>query len=66
MDGWKLLAMDSRDLTQFRKTEQFVQFYYQTFDNNRPQLAGLYVRLLLLVFIALWDFYCPVGYWMDG
>ena len=24
-------------------TEQFVQFYYQTFDSDRQTLAGLYV-----------------------
>lgn len=49
--------MDGRDLTGFRKTEQFVQFYYQTFDNNRPQLAGLYVRYTLFFFFptSLWD-----------
>lgn len=45
--------MDGRDLTGFRKTEQFVQFYYQTFDNNRPQLAGLYVRYTLFFFFQL-------------
>ncbi len=27
-----------------RKIEQFVEFYYQTFDDNRPALAALYVR----------------------
>lgn len=26
------------------ETEQFVEFYYNTFDNNRQQLASLYVR----------------------
>lgn len=26
------------------RTAQFVQFYYKTFDENRGQLASLYVR----------------------
>jgi hypothetical protein len=26
--------------------EQFVQYYYETFDSNRAGLAGLYVRKL--------------------
>jgi hypothetical protein len=28
----------------FRLLEQFVEFYYNTFDENRTQLAPLYVR----------------------
>lgn len=28
----------------FHSTEQFVEFYYQTFDGNRSGLAPLYVR----------------------
>ena len=28
----------------FHSTEQFVGFYYQTFDENRGGLAPLYVR----------------------
>jgi len=28
--------------------EQFVQFYYKTFDENRPALGALYVRTYLL------------------
>lgn len=35
---------------------QFVNHYYNTFDNNRAQLANLYVRIhfLFLEYIELW------------
>ena len=28
------------------RTEQFVDYYYKTFDSDRTQLAALYVRLI--------------------
>ncbi|KAL3257930.1 hypothetical protein ABHI18_006450, partial [Aspergillus niger] len=32
------------------RIEQFVQFYYQTFDSDRQQLAGLYRDTSMLTF----------------